>query len=174
MSPFFRFLLLCTLTAIVPVVAPAEPSADAATATAATCVSDATRFSPALRAQYTDQAWATRNELFLRACQESNGAFVDVTDPTLAKRLVRPTGPTADNVESHYPPELKRAGTTGWVDLIMVAEVDGSVTQITPAQGAKPFLDAAFEVAKTMKYKRPAALDGKPTRCLLYIRIAFN
>jgi hypothetical protein len=70
------------------------------------------------------------NAPFLRACRESDGEFVDVTDPSLRKRLDRPIGITADNTDDHYPPDLKEAGVTGWVDVIIVIELDGSVTSL--------------------------------------------
>lgn len=115
-----------------------------------------------------------RNEVFLRACHESRGAFIDVTDPTLGKRVVRPDGISADNIEDHYPPEAKRAHLSGWIDVLFVVEKDGTVSNITPVQGAEVFLQAATAVAKTAKYRSPAYLDGKPIRSLGYFRLVFK
>ncbi len=165
-------VLLFALCALMPTASPAEEPANAATSES--CVIDTARVAPPVQVRYVDQAWATRNELFLRACRESDGAFVDVTDPTLNRRLVRPTDITAENSDDHYPPELRKAGLTGWVDVMLVIELDGSVSHITPAQGAEAFRDAAVAVAKTMKFKQPALLDGKPIRSLMYTRFTFQ
>jgi outer membrane biosynthesis protein TonB len=138
------------------------------------CVIDTARASPRIRATYTPQAWATRNDLFLRACHESNGAFIDVNDPTLGKRLVRPDGVTADHSDDHYPPAANRAHESGWIDVIFIVEIDGTVSNITPVQGAEVFLEAAVAVAKTAKYRSPAYLDGMPIRSLAYWRLTFQ
>lgn len=63
-----------------------------------------------------------------------------------------------------YPPDARRAGLTGWVQLLIVVNADGSVrsAKVIDAQPKGVFEAAAVIAVQRWKFK-PKMVDGKPT-----------
>jgi TonB family protein len=115
-------------------------------------------------------ALTIRNRLYLEACSAGPGELIDVTDPTLAGRLVHP------KVLSVTPVDLGSSVPSGVVVLAYVIELDASVRQITVLQssGHKELDEAAVKTWSGTKLAGPVTLDGKPVRALSYSKMPFS
>ncbi len=168
-------LSACFILRPVDCAAAAEEPATVVTANSSQpCAIDLGRISPAIRAKFAPDAMAKRNELFLRECQETNGQFIDSLDPMLDKRAVRPKLKYMPDAANYCPWEARHTHQPGRVDVLFIIEMDGSVSNVTPAQGKTLFVQAAVTVMKMSKFKTPTYLDGKPIRSLGYATIVFK
>lgn len=72
-----------------------------------------------------------------------------------------------------YPPEAKRDGIQGKVQLQVVIDKEGHVTEVSVLQGPDVLVDAAVEAVKQWVY-RPTLLNGEPVRVLTTIDVNFT
>jgi TonB family protein len=139
--------------------------------THAECKADAAHIGRAL----SPAALSTRNDLFARLCSSPGAQLVDVTDPTLAGRVVAPKGFQIPH-KDYYPPAAQRLGYQGDVLVGMLVEVDGSTHDVTvlESSGYRLLDVAALQLFEDGRFKTPAMLDGRPVRALLYQSFRFH
>jgi TonB family protein len=124
-----------------------------------------------VRQELSPAALTMRNYLFARLCSSPSAQLVDVTDPTLAGRLIAPKGfQFSKQPHDYYPPAAQRLGYQGNVIVGMVVEVDGSTHEVTVLEtpGYESLDIAALTIFEEARYKTPAMLDGHPVRVFVY------
>lgn len=72
-----------------------------------------------------------------------------------------------------YPPEAKKDGIQGKVQLQVVIDKEGHVTEVSVLQGPDVLVDAAVEAVKQWVY-RPTLLNGEPVKVLTTIDVNFT
>jgi TonB family protein len=93
-------------------------------------------------------------------------ARIRVSGPVQANMLVTSPPPI-------YPPEAKRAGVQGSVQLSVVISREGKVTQVSYLSGEAAFADAAMEAVRQWVYK-PTLLNGEPVEVTTQVEVNFR
>lgn len=78
--------------------------------------------------------------------------------------------PVAISTPVEYPP-FARGG--GEVELELLVEADGSISEARAVRGDEPFKSAAVDAARSWRF-RPATLAGKPTRSRIRFVVTFE
>lgn len=89
-----------------------------------------------------------------------------MSGPVQASQLVTSPRPI-------YPPEARRAGTQGSVQLSVVIGRDGKVTQVSYLSGEAAFAEAAMEAVRQWVY-RPTLLNGEPVEVTTEVEVNFR
>jgi TonB family protein len=154
-------VVLVVLIAVLPVVAGGGD-----------CTVDTTRMKPKL----SSHALELRNALFLKACENTGGAFIDSTDPTLGKRLEPPRGLRLNNSASNYPVQERWMRHQGNVQLVFVIDTNGGVTDVTviESSGHQLLDEVAVAMWSKARFDVSAKLDGQPIRSLAYSTVPFT
>jgi len=125
---------------------------------------------------YSKAALVARNAFVESVCSDSNTELIDLTDPTLKGRLERPSKAVRIDARDPYPVEARRYGYEGKPVVAYVLDASGAVGKavVIETSGNRILDQAAMASVKQWRYSRPAALDGKPIRALVYSPVIFT
>jgi TonB family protein len=119
---------------------------------------------------------AISGEVFTSLCSKSAKGLVNGDDARLDGRLVWPIrGRSAPLLALDHPLKMNAAGTViGQVVVAYILEADGQVSwdSVLESSGDKDLDAVALRFFRSITYKAPATLDGKPVRA--YFTAAFG
>ena len=103
---------------------------------------------------------------------DGTGGFQPVADIYIAKRAEPISEP---DVSAAYPPEAKRLGIEGFVDLKLGIDENGNVVQVKVIQrGGHGFDEAAAKAVKKVKFRPAVTSDGRNVPSVFPWRFKFE